>query len=91
MADLGIQDSNDNETCVFDNTKYGYEEYPCVCSGNDSDCSQTKKELYKIGPSLSFFLGDNSETDTCNARIIYLKFGGIGLENRAGGSYVLCR
>lgn len=89
MSDLGIQDQTGKTNCYFDHSKPADKTLTCTCSGDDTDCSQTKKALYTFSTG-GIWLADNNGAACVMSRInIYT--GRIDSASRASNFDAFCR
>ena len=95
MADLGISDPQPNmKSCTTNYSRAGRYEELCICSGGDTDCSQTLAAIQTaLGTGTTdMWLADNSTYNVCNARIFELYYGTVTMEKRHDTyQFVLCR
>ena len=95
IADLGI--ANRNTYCYFDKTHSSYAAVPCICNGgSDSDCSATDAAIRTNTGALDIYddlwLADNSKSDACLARYVWLYRGSVVDDGRNNtNNYALCR
>ena len=92
MSDLGVSDPAGKNYCYFDSSKTTDTTLYCECSG-DEGCTTTTTEIYdKLGTSGNLWLADNSKSNSCDARRVYLNSGDVIDTSRiSAGSYALCR